>query len=260
MPELPEVATYKKYFDLAATGRRVTEVEVVEPRVVTVSPEELQQAVVGQRWEETKQVGKHLLVKLSEGGWMTVHFGMTGSLRSFKDREDAPRFTKVLFALDDGFFLSFRCPRILGRIGLAEDTDSYQRAKKLGPDALTVSWEEFQGILDGRTGLIKPLLMNQSTVAGLGNWIVDDILYQAAIHPEKRANELTEDEVRAIFNKMKYILETAIELESRYEDFPDDFLVTYRWSKNQHRQDEINLEILKVGGRSTYIDAERQQL
>jgi formamidopyrimidine-DNA glycosylase len=260
MPELPEVATYKKYFDLAATGRRVTDVEVVEPRVVTVPPEELQQAVVGQRWEEMKQIGKHLLVKLSENGWMTVHFGMTGSLRLFKDREDAPRFTKVLFALDDGFFLSFRCPRILGRIGLAEDTDSYQRAKKLGPDALTVSWEEFQGILDGRTGLIKPLLMNQSTVAGLGNWIVDDILYQAAIHPEKRANELSEDEVQTIFDKMKYILETAIELESRYEDFPDDFLVTYRWSKNQHRQDEINLEILKVGGRSTYIDAERQRL
>ncbi|MGD1894574.1 MAG: DNA-formamidopyrimidine glycosylase family protein [Cyclobacteriaceae bacterium] len=260
MPELPEVATYKKYFDLAATGRRVTEVEVVEPRVVTVSPEELQQQVVGQRWEETQQIGKHLLVKLSEGGWMTVHFGMTGSLRSFKDREDAPRFTKVLFALDDGFFLSFRCPRILGRIGLTDSLADYQRAKKLGPDALTVSWEDFQDRLDGRSALIKPLLMNQSTVAGLGNWIVDDILYQAGIHPEKRANELTETEVRAIFDKMKYILETAIELESRYEDFHDDFLVTYRWSKNQHRQDEINLEILKVGGRSTYIDAERQRL
>ena len=260
MPELPEVATYQKYFDLAATGRRVTDVEVVEPRVVTVSPEALQQSVVGQRWEETKRIGKHLLVKLSEGGWMTVHFGMTGSLRSFKDREDAPKFTKVLFTLDDGFFLAFRCPRILGRIGLAKDIASYQRAKKLGPDALTVAWEDFQKILDGRTGLIKPLLMNQGTVAGLGNWIVDDILYQAAIHPEKRANELTEAERRAIYNKMKYILETAIELESRYEDFPDEFMVTYRWSKNQHRQDEINLEILKVGGRSTYIDAKRQRL
>ncbi|MEM9830558.1 MAG: hypothetical protein AAF944_07955 [Bacteroidota bacterium] len=132
--------------------------------------------------------------------------------------------------------------------------------KNLGPDARVVSWEEFQTQMEGRAGLIKPLLMNQSFVAGLGNWIVDDILYQAEIHPERRANELTEDEVRAIFDKMKYILETAIELESRYEDFPDEFLVTYRWSKNQYRQDEINLEILKVGGRSTYIDAKRQRL
>ncbi|MEM9832844.1 MAG: DNA-formamidopyrimidine glycosylase family protein [Bacteroidota bacterium] len=260
MPELPEVATYKKYFNATAIGRRVTDVEVMEPRVVTVSPEDLQQAIVGQRWQEVQQIGKHLLVKLSENGWMTIHFGMTGSLRSFKDREDAPKFTKVLFALDDGFFLAFRCPRILGRVGLTESLSTYQTDKKLGPDALMVSWEEFQEILDGRTGLIKPLLMNQSTVAGLGNWIVDDILYQAGIHPERRANELTSDEVRTIFDKMKYILETAVELESRYEDFPDEFLVTYRWSKNQHRQDEINLEILKVGGRSTYIDAKRQRL
>ncbi|MEM6846295.1 MAG: hypothetical protein AAF632_29050 [Bacteroidota bacterium] len=132
--------------------------------------------------------------------------------------------------------------------------------KNLGPDARVVSWEEFQAQMEGRTGLIKPLLMNQSFVAGLGNWIVDDILYQAGIHPERHANELDEGEVRSIFDKMKYILETAIELESRYKDFPDDFLVTYRWSKNQHRQEEINLEILKVGGRSTYIDSERQRL
>lgn len=260
MPELPEVATYQKFFNMTATGRKVTGVEVIEPRVVTVSPEELQQSVVGQRWEETQRIGKHLLVKLSGGGWMTMHFGMTGSLRSFKDREDAPRFTKVLFALDDGFFLAFRCPRILGRIGLTESLSTYQKDKKLGPDALTVSWKEFQEILDGRTGLIKPLLMNQSTVAGLGNWIVDDILYQAGIHPECRANELSDAKVQSIFDKMKYILKTAVELESRYEDFPDEFLVTYRWSKNQHRQEEINLEILKVGGRSTYIDAERQRL
>lgn len=260
MPELPEVATYQKYFNLAATGRRVTALEVLDPRVLTVTPERLQQAVVGQQWEETRRQGKHLLVKLTQGGWMTIHFGMTGSLRSFRDREDAPRFTKVLFTLDDGFFLAFRCPRILGRVGLTDSITDYQKTKRLGPDALSVSWEDFQQQLARRKGLIKPLLMNQSVVAGLGNWIVDEVLYQAGIHPEKRADQLTETEIRAIYDKMQYILQTAIRLESRYEYFPDHFLVTYRWSKNQHRQDEINLKRFKVGGRSTYIDTQRQQL
>lgn len=260
MPELPEVATYQKYFDLAATGRRVTALEVMEPRVLTVSPEQLQQTVVGQQWISTHRVGKHLLVKLSDGSYMSIHFGMTGSLRSFKDREDMPRFIKVLFTLDDGFFLGFRCPRILGRIGLADSIGKYQQAKRLGPDALSISWKDFQAQFARRKGLIKPLLMNQSVVAGLGNWIVDDILYQAGIHPEKRADQLSEQEMKAMYDKMQYILETAIRLESNYEDFPDDFLVTYRWSKNQHRQDEINLKRFKVGGRSTYIDGERQRL
>nr|WKN38952.1 DNA-formamidopyrimidine glycosylase family protein [Tunicatimonas sp. TK19036] len=260
MPELPEVATFQKYFDLAAIGRRVMALEVLEPRVLTVSPEQLQQTVVGQRWESSQRIGKHLLVELSEGGWMSIHFGMTGSLRSFKDREDMPRFIKVLFTLDDGFYLGFRCPRLLGRIGLVDSIGKYQQVKRLGPDALAVSWENFQAQFARRKGLVKPLLMNQTVVAGLGNWIVDEVLYQAGIHPEKRADQLSEAEVRAIYDKMQYILETAVRLESRYEDFPDDFLVTYRWSKNQHRQDEINLKRFKVGGRSTYIDAERQQL
>ena len=191
---------------------------------------------------------------------MTLHFGMTGSLRSFRDREDMPRFTKVLFGLDDGFFLAFRCPRILGRIGLADSIAEYQTIKMLGPDAMAVPWEAFQNRLVGRRGLIKPLLMNQRVVSGLGNWIVDEILYQAGIHPEKQADKLTETEMRTIYDKMQYILKTAIRLESHYEDFPDHFLVTYRWSKNQHRQEEINLKRFKVGGRSTYIDAQRQRL
>ena len=261
MPELPEVATYQKYFTHAALDKKVVSVEVIEPRVVPVGPAVLAQHVVGQVFVGTKRVGKHLFVHLSDGSWLTFHFGMTGSLRYFKDREDTPRFTKVLFSLNDGFFMAFRCPRILGRVSWTDDREAFQKKKRLGPDAQEVPLPEFHERLRHRKGLIKPLLLNQSLVAGLGNWIVDEILYQAKIHPEQPADQLTEDDIDRLYEKMQYILATAIRHEARYEDFPQDFLVTYRWlERDGHPLQSKNMERIVVGGRGTYYCPDEQRL
>lgn len=261
MPELPEVATYQKYFTHAALDKKVVSVEVPEPRVVLVSPEMLEQGLVGQTFVGTERIGKQLFVALSNGAWLTLHFGMTGSLRYFRDRDDAPRFTKVLFGLSDGFFVAFRCPRILGRVGLADDLEAFRKKKKLGQDALKMTLPDFQARLSGRKGLIKPLLMNQRTVAGLGNWIVDEMLYQAQVHPETPTNQLAEDKVAVIYEKMQYILDTAIRHEARYEDFPSDFLVTYRWlDRENHPLQKKAIERIVVGGRSTYYCPDEQRL
>ena len=261
MPELPEVATYQKHFTQAALDRHVVSVEVDEPRVVRVSPEALEAGVVGQTFVGTERVGKHLFVELSNATWLTLHFGMTGSLRYFRDRDDAPRFTKVLFGLNDGLWMSFRCPRILGRIGLTSDPEVFRQEKKLGPDALKMTLSDFRQRLSGRKGLIKPLLMNQSFVAGLGNWIVDEMLYQAHIHPETPASRLSDDQVATLYDKMQYILKTAIRHEARYEDFPQDFLVTYRWrDRENHPLRDKNIERIVVGGRGTYYCPDEQQL
>ena len=261
MPELPEVATFQKYFTHAVLDKKVVSVEVHEPRVVRVSPEILTQHVVSQTFVATERIGKQLFIRLSNDSWLTIHFGMTGSLRYFKDREDTPRFTKVLFGLSDGFFMAFRCPRILGRIGLTDDLTAFQTEKKLGPDAQRISLAAFRDHLSQRKGLIKPLLLNQRLVAGLGNWIVDEILYQAHIHPMKRANQLTDDEANTIYEKMQYILATAIEHEANYEAFPQDFLVTYRWlERDGHPLQAKNIERIVVGGRGTYYCPDEQKL
>ena len=261
MPELPEVATYQKYFTHAALDKRVVSIEVTEPRVVLVSPEELERRVVGQMFVGTERIGKQLFIQLSDGSWLTLHFGMTGSLRYFKDQEDTPRFTKVLFRLNDGFFIAFRCPRILGRVGWTDDLDAFRKKKKLGQDAQRVTLADFRKRLSKRKGLIKPLLLNQSLVAGLGNWIVDEILYQAQVHPMKPADQLTADEVETIYEKMQYIIATAIKHEAQYEAFPQDFLVTYRWlERDGHPLQDKNIERIVVGGRGTYYCPDEQQL
>ncbi|MGB3850704.1 MAG: DNA-formamidopyrimidine glycosylase family protein [Tunicatimonas sp.] len=261
MPELPEVATYQKFFEQTALHRRVTSVAVLEPRVVLLSPELLTERLVGQTFERTQRIGKQLFVALSGDAWLTLHFGMTGSLRYYRDSEDTPRFAKVVWGLDDGFFVAFCCPRILGRVGVVDDLEAFRRKKKLGEDAQRISQEEFSQRLAGRKGLIKPLLLNQSLVAGLGNWIVDEVLYQAKVHPMTPANMLSEKDVTTIYEKIQHVLATAIRHEARYEDFPRDFLVTYRWlERDGHPLQQKNIERIVVGGRSTYYCPEEQVL
>ena len=105
------------------------------------------------------------------------------------------------------------------------------------------------------------MLLNQSLVAGLGNWIVDEILYQARIHPQQPADQLKESDVDAIYEKMQYILATAIRHEANYEEFPQDFLVTYRWLEREgHPLQSKNIERIVVGGRGTYYCPDEQTL
>ncbi len=261
MPELPEVATYQKFFEQASLHRKVVSVRVHEPRVVLVSPETLEGRLIGQNFVNTRRIGKQLFVELSGGAWLTLHFGMTGSLRYYRDAEDTPRFAKVEWGLDDGFSVAFCCPRILGRVGVANDLEAFRKKKKLGQDAQRITQEEFGQRLAGRKGLIKPLLLNQSLVAGLGNWIVDEILYQAKVHPMTPANQLNESTIALIYEKMQYVLETAIRHEARYEDFPQSFLVTYRWlERDGHPLQQKNIERIVVGGRSTYYCPNEQTL
>ncbi|MFP4091324.1 MAG: DNA-formamidopyrimidine glycosylase family protein [Cyclobacteriaceae bacterium] len=259
MPELPEVAIYQKYFHYTALHRKVTAVEVEEERVLLTTPQQLSEALRGKTFEDTDRIGKQMFVSLSSGQWMSMHFGMTGRLKYFKDKEDTPRFTKVLFSLDNGYHLAFVCPRILGRIGLTDDPAAYRKKKKLGEDALKISLEEFRAQMKGRSGLLKPLLLNQKVVAGLGNWIADDILYQTGLHPETSANELNDEEIKAIYEKMQYIIETAIRLEAHYSSFPDHFLITHReeGAKSTLYGDEIIRMVVR--GRGTYISKKGQK-
>ncbi len=260
MPELPEVATYQKHFSHAALHQKVVSLEVYEPRMVRVDTDALAEGVVGRTLVDTDRIGKHLLVKLDNDAWLTLHFGMTGSLQYFRDRDEAPRFTKLLFGLSDGW-MAFRCPRILGRVGLTDDLEAFRKERKLGQDALKISLADFRERWSGRKGLVKPLLLNQAFVAGLGNWIVDEMLYQAHIHPETPANLLSEETITTLYEKMRYILETAVKHEARYEDFPQDFLVTYRWlDRKNHPLQQKNIERIVVGGRGTYYCPDEQLL
>lgn len=265
MPELPEVETYRRFIDETAVGQTITGLTVFDKHVLAVPEDELRAALVGRTIKGTGRLGKNCFVKLDNGRLLVLHFGMTGDIGAYRDAPDAPRFTRVAWQLaDSGLNLAFIDPRKFGRIRLAESIEAYQKAKKLGPDALKITAAELHQKLSRRRVFVKPLLLDQSLTAGLGNWIVDEVLFQAKIHPERLGNSITEKEATALHGAIQLVLTTAIKHEANYRHFPKSFLIHAReWDdsatpgSDAHlfcpRHPHTKIEKFYVGGRATYI-------
>ncbi|RYU77204.1 DNA-formamidopyrimidine glycosylase [Hymenobacter persicinus] len=263
MPELPEVETYRRFLDEIILHQPITAFEVRDAHVLGTDEETLRKNVVGQQVTATRRVGKNCFLELTSGAVLVLHFGMTGDVGAYRDDHDAPRFTRVALHLADGLRVAFIDPRKFGRIRLADSVAQYQKAKKLGPDALDVTAAHLQQVLGAKKMMIKPLLLDQSITAGLGNWIVDEVLFQARIHPERRANTLSTKEFKALHAAVQLVLTTAITHEATYRHFPASFLIHAReWDTSatpdteQHlycpRHPKTQIAKTYVGGRATY--------
>jgi formamidopyrimidine-DNA glycosylase len=265
VPELPEVETYRRFINEVAVGQTITGLDVRDKHVLAVPEDELRTALVGHTITGTSRLGKNCFVELDNGRLLVLHFGMTGDIGAFREAPDAPRFTRVAWQLDDsGLNLAFIDPRKFGRIRLADSVEAYQKAKKLGPDALKITTAELHQKLTRRKVFVKPLLLDQSLTAGLGNWIVDEVLFQAKIHPERLGASLTEKETQALHEAIQLVLKTAIQHEANYRYFPKSFLIHAReWDDSatpgtdahEHcpRHPRTKIEKFYVGGRATYI-------
>jgi formamidopyrimidine-DNA glycosylase len=264
VPELPEVETYRRFLDEIILHQPITVLEVHDAHVLGTDEDTLRRRLVGQHVTATRRIGKNCFLELSDGTALALHFGMTGDVGAYRHDHDAPRFTRVALHLADGMRIAFIDPRKFGRIRHAESVGHYQKAKKLGPDALEVTAAHLQKVMSTKKILVKPLLLDQSITAGLGNWIVDEVLFQARIHPERRSNTLTGPEFKALHRAIQLVLTTAIGHEATYRHFPASFLIHARqWDDSatpgteQHRfcprHPKVEIEKSYVGGRATYI-------
>jgi formamidopyrimidine-DNA glycosylase len=269
MPELPEVETYRRYFEATSLHQPIADVYVEDTKLLTTDYDTLNQQLKNRQFIGTKRVGKNLFAQLDAPYWLHLHFGMTGDLAYFKDEEDTPRFARIIFKFANGFKLGFLCPRKFERIGIVEDIESYLIRKKIYKDALEITVEELSVKLKKRKAPIKPVLLDQSTVAGIGNWIVDEVLFQAKIHPERTSNQLTDNEIMKVHKAIQYVIQTAIDSQADYDDFPKNFLIHARGWGSKGMQDERvgicpecgeKILISKVGGRTTYFCENQQKV
>src|SRR5258708_8091194 len=139
-----------------------------------------------------------------------MHFGMTGGLRWVHRDAPAERFDRVSFVTPEGE-LRFQDMRKLQGITLARDDDEVRRViGALGPDALSVRPAEFARLLRDRRGGIKAVLIDQQVIAGLGNLLADEILWQARINPRRPARDLSDTELRALHAQMRRLLRACL--------------------------------------------------
>jgi formamidopyrimidine-DNA glycosylase len=261
MPELPDVEYYRVYLDATALHKRIETVEVRAPRILEgVTEAELRSVLAGRAFRSTRRHGKYLFAEIDGGAgeWLVMHFGMTGRLAYFKDIEDDPEHDRLRFGFENGYFLAFVNQRKLGHIALAESPEAFAERKELGPDALSISREEFMAGLEERRGSVKATLMNQKVLAGIGNIYADEILFQAGVHPKVPVDSLDEDVRGRLYSVMGDVLHTAIATMRHHEDFPGSFLIPRRHEGGVCPLDGTPLKTLEISGRKAYFCPEHQ--
>ncbi len=218
MPELPEVETVTRLIGPRLVGRRVESCEVHWARTLGgLEPARFARAVVGARivrvWRRAKYVVADLERDGAAAGALVGHLRMTGRMQVDAGHVDPGRFVKVSLALDDGCVFHFIDVRKFGRLQFVERAESL--LGELGPEPLSSEFTRASLLagLRARRRSLKPLLLDQSFVAGLGNIYVDEALFRSGIHPLARSDRVDEARVAQLWRSIRSVLRSAIERE-----------------------------------------------
>ena len=212
MPELPEVETVSRGLRASLVGHIIVGVEVRWTRsVVPPDPTAFARRLTGQTIIGVGRRGKWVVIALDSGDTLLVHLRMSGRLIVGSDESPDDRHLRVLFFLDDGRWLRFFDPRKFGRLVLTSDPQKV--LGDLGPEPLVDDFTAARlgEMLARRRGRIKPLLLNQRFLAGLGNIYTDEALWRAGIHPLRQADTLTLAEAQRLHQGIQAVLQTAID-------------------------------------------------
>jgi formamidopyrimidine-DNA glycosylase len=254
MPELPDVDVYRQYVDATSLHQKIEHAALDAPRMLKdITPDSLRSRLEGAKLEATRRHGKHLLIELSRGPWLALHFGMTGRLDYAKRDGGAPRHTRLSIEFANGYRLACIWQRRLGEIAIARDPESFVKERDLGPDALALELGEFKDLLAGRRGAMKSALMDQSLLAGIGNVYSDEILFQARLHPRRDADGLDEHDLAGLHRAMWHVLRLAIERHADPERVPRSWLLPRRGKDQRCPRCGGPIEHATIGGRRAYF-------
>jgi len=256
MPELPDVEILKKYLDRHCLGLKISEVKVLERRILRGTAEgKIKSMLEGRSFVKSRRHGKHLFVEIGNGSlsYIDLHFGMDGGLAFFGKEDPPPEYTRIIFRFGDNY-LAYTSRRMLGGIRAITSPEDFIEQKQLGPDALSPAFtrEYFLNVIAGKKTSIKAALMDQQIVAGIGNVYSDEILYQAGILPDTRAGLLDKKQSQDLYEKIEHVLKTAVRYDADGESFPRYFLLRHR-HKSGNCPCGGKVTSSKVAGRTSYF-------
>jgi formamidopyrimidine-DNA glycosylase len=265
MPELPEVETVVRGLRGPLVSRTFTGVTVLWPKAIKTPIPDLEQRLPGQRIEAINRRAKYLRFDLSGGDILFLHLKMSGNLMVEPAGVPLHHHVRTIFDLDNGHQLRFKDMRKFGRVYLVDDPDVV--VGKLGPEPLADDFtsEDFRTLFHGRKGLrkrkgrLKPLLLNQEFIAGIGNIYADESCFLAGIDPRRQVDTLSDEELEKLYHALRQALTHGIvfkgaSLDDVYRggEFQNHFQVYGRSNKNCFKCDSPIQRVL-LGGRSTHF-------
>jgi formamidopyrimidine-DNA glycosylase len=208
VPELPEITVLARQMKSELVGKTITHIEVLQPKCLNLSEEAFGKALTGARLLDVTHHGKWLLVETTQG-WLLLNLGMGGEILHVS-HDTLPEKHRIIFDFDDGTCLAINF-WWFGYSHYAKMLDDHLMTVKLGPDALSLSLDEFRELLRGRRGGTKSFLLNQSRIAGIGNVYVQDPLFKVGVHPLRAIPTLGDDEVAALWRAIQETLRESID-------------------------------------------------
>ena len=255
MPELPDVANLKRYFDATAPGRIVERSRVTDERILGgASAQLVARRLKGRKFEGTHRHGKFLFASISGNGWLILHFGMTGDLALYKDEDDRPRHARLVLDFEDCYHLAFVCMRLLGLVSITDDIEEFLQERGVGPDSLgdDLDLERFLDIFAWRRGAVKGALLNQSLVSGIGNVYADEILFESGLRPDTKINRLSRGELETLYHNLRVVLENAAAPDESLDELPRGSILAHRGEGGTCPRCSAGIRRMKVAGRSSY--------
>lgn len=294
MPEIAEVARCVHFLRLHLVGKKIAKVSAPDDanvfgKVGTSGPA-FEKAVKGKKVVSVGSQGKYFWITFDKPPHAVMHLGMTGWIhikgdktaytnyyKKMKDGEAdvwPPKYWKFHIETEGTPKVSaaFTDPRRFGRIRLVDcpgaDIRSHSPLKENGPDPVVdvdVFTETYlRQKMQSRHVPVKALLLDQSHISGIGNWVADEVLYQSRLHPEQYCDTFDEGEMKRLYETVRYVCQTAVDKLGDSDEFPDDWLFNYRWGKgSKGAASELpngeKLAFITVGGRTSCYAPGRQK-
>jgi formamidopyrimidine-DNA glycosylase len=257
MPELPEVESFRRKMEKGLKNKKIEDVYSNPDAIVFAkkSAAFVKNALLGATVKGSGRKGKYFWLKLNQKPWPLFHLGMTGSILITDELPDKKQKSiKLILEMNDGTFMVFKDPRRFGRILFLEDPMHSKPVSQLGFDVQDElpSAKELYEMLQKRRAPIKAVLLDQSVFAGVGNWMADEILFQAKLLPQRLAQDLSKAEVALLRSKTASIVKRAVILKAADKEYPQTWLFQHRWGrKNYNTFDGDRISHGTVAGRST---------
>lgn len=242
MPELPEAERARQTLE-SAVGRRIARVDDADTYVCRPhQPGEMADALVGHRLASAHRRGKFLWLETDDGPVLGLHLGMAGKIVVDGDAEDVSRWDRFAVEFDDGTRLALRDSRRLGRAVLNPDFSH------VGPDAAGVGRDEFRRLIGRGHTAVKARLLNQGAIAGVGNLLADQALWQARIAPGRDTGDLDAADLDRLRRELRSTIRSAVRLGGVHTGR----FVRARRHEGYCPRDGHALSRATVGGRTTY--------
>ncbi|HEX9235948.1 MAG TPA: bifunctional DNA-formamidopyrimidine glycosylase/DNA-(apurinic or apyrimidinic site) lyase [Actinomycetota bacterium] len=273
--ELPEVEVVRRDLEKEVVGKRIKEADVRPQRNAMriirrhARRKEFSDRVAGKKITKVDRKGKYVLVHLEDGDVLVVHFGMTGQFLRGTKRQSLPPHTHVVIDFVQGGDLRFIDPRTFGEmfVATADELGKIRELDHIAIDPLedTFTWQEFSAELARRGAKLKPLLMDQKFVSGLGNIYSDEVLFAAGLRYDRMSESLSSQEVRRLYRAMREVVQDAIRYrgttldDEAYLDLfgkPGEYqaeLKVYGRKGLACRRCRTPIDVVKLSGRNSYF-------